>query len=288
MRRAIIVAALLFVLAPGSAHAAPGSCADPAGVYATDFNEMHLNASGATGYYAWDQGRITGSFANGILTGRWSEAPTYAGPYDAGSFELAFSDDCSSFTGKWKHDADAAFGGTWTGTRTSAAPATPTLATPSVATPLAATPTGPTPGDEGTTPSPTPAPAAPSPAAACDMTGDWTTTKGKLVLNQTGDSFYTDSTTASGPVKYAEGSFHGRSVQGALGFQNDTSGPRGMTMSLAPDCDSFTGTITVPGNAPIAWSGTRDVRAQENALPGPGVALALACLGALALARRRR
>jgi hypothetical protein len=82
---------------------------------------MTLGQEGSrvTGTYAHDNGKIEGTAAGPKLTGRWSEAPTYAGPRDAGPVELTMSADGKTFTGVWAYEGQA-LGGSWTGTRVTA------------------------------------------------------------------------------------------------------------------------------------------------------------------------
>lgn len=279
-----------------AAQGTDAPCADPAGDYATDFGAMHLNASGATGYYAYDEGRIEGTFSsgNGTLIGRWSEAPTYEGPSDAGDFSFAFAPGCGSFSGHWRHDGDApgSWAGTWAGSRVSPAPS-PTTPTPSP-TPM---PTTPTPSPTPTTPTPT-TPARPTPgdftdfiddgstaAPACDMSGDWTTSLGDMFVMQTGSSVR--SRNAS--VNEFQGEFHGRNVTGVFGTPPKTTSSlhTPVKMTMAADCDTFTGTYDTFGTDVGTWSGTR--RRGDHGIPTVSpLAMVAVLVGAAALLERRR
>lgn len=303
MRHVAVSFALLLVaaFAPLAASQAPAVCADPAGHYATNFEDMHLNASGATGYYEYDQGRLEGSYdaATRTLTGRWAEAPTYAGPGDAGNFTLVFTDGCASFSGPWRHDGDAPGGaaGTWVGTRISPPPTTSTQA-PATSTPAAPSPTAPAASPTTSTPTQTP-PAGPTPEdpsdavddgsaapAACDMSGDWSTSLGDLALLQDGN--HVRSRNASDHQFVGE--FHGRNVTGtftgAATAKSAVHTPVKMTM--AADCDSFKGTYETFGDSPGAWSGHR--RGGDLGIPDLFAPIVVAVLLGVALmtGRRRR
>ena len=93
------------------------------GTWSTNFNSMTVTQTGSSvqGKYAWDDGHLTGTVSGSTLTGRWDEAPTRAGPNDAGPYVLTLSADGKSFTGKWRHDGDADWAGNWTGTCVSGA-----------------------------------------------------------------------------------------------------------------------------------------------------------------------
>lgn len=87
------------------------------GSWSTDWGTMTLSQSGSTvtGTYEHDSGKIQGTVNGSTLTGRWSEAPSYAGPRDAGTFTWTLSADGKSFSGSWTYDGGG--GGSWTGTR---------------------------------------------------------------------------------------------------------------------------------------------------------------------------
>ena len=97
--------------------ATPAPGVNVTGTWSTDWNSMTLSQSGSavTGTYDHDGGRIEGTFSGNTLTGRWSEAPSYAGPMDAGTITWTFAADGKSFSGTWTYDGGG--GGTWVGTR---------------------------------------------------------------------------------------------------------------------------------------------------------------------------
>jgi hypothetical protein len=90
------------------------------GTWDSNWGQMTLSQSGnqVTGSYAHDTGRISGTVTGNMLSGQWSEAPSYAPPDDAGDVEFTLSADGQSFTGHWRYDSSGAWSG-WTGTKTS-------------------------------------------------------------------------------------------------------------------------------------------------------------------------
>lgn len=62
-----------------------------------------------TGTYTHDSGKITGSIKGNILSGTWSEEPSYLPPKDAGDFEFTLKSDGLSFIGKYRYGSS----GTW-------------------------------------------------------------------------------------------------------------------------------------------------------------------------------
>jgi hypothetical protein len=88
------------------------------GKWDSNWGEMVFQQAGSTvtATYTHDQGRIQGTVSGNKLTGTWSEAPTYSPPKDAGDVELTLSDDCNSFSGKWRYGSSGSWGD-WTGKR---------------------------------------------------------------------------------------------------------------------------------------------------------------------------
>lgn len=76
-----------------------------AGTWDTTFGHMIIKQSGnkVTGTYTHDNGKIEGTLNGNILIGKWSEAPSYSSPYDAGDFKFVFSKDFKSFTGSYRY-----------------------------------------------------------------------------------------------------------------------------------------------------------------------------------------
>ena len=97
----------------------PREVADFQGVWNTGWGKMILTQSGTnvTGTYTHQDGKIKGIVKGNILTGKWSEAPSYSEPQDAGDVELELSEDGSSFSGRWRYGSSGEWDGVWTGTR---------------------------------------------------------------------------------------------------------------------------------------------------------------------------
>lgn len=76
------------------------------------------DGSSISGSYTHDNGKIEGKLEGRVLSGRWSESPTYAPTHDAGDFEFVFSEDLKTFSGKWRYGFEKkSWDGAWTGTR---------------------------------------------------------------------------------------------------------------------------------------------------------------------------
>jgi hypothetical protein len=75
--------------------------------------------SAVTGTYDWDNGKLDcrQSKTSGLMSGTWSEAPSYKPPDDAGDIELQQSVDGNSFTGKWRYGSTGDWVGEWNGKR---------------------------------------------------------------------------------------------------------------------------------------------------------------------------
>ncbi|OPX76460.1 MAG: hypothetical protein A4E44_00656 [Methanosaeta sp. PtaB.Bin018] len=114
-----------------------GSAAcDWSGRWETNWGTMTLQQVGdsVTGDYTHDQGRIAGRVVGNKLIGTWSEYPTYSPSSDAGDAELTISEDCRTFTGRWRYGSVGEWSGDWTGTRASTeAEETLILETPTLA-----------------------------------------------------------------------------------------------------------------------------------------------------------
>lgn len=90
------------------------------GVWNTNWGEMRLTQSGASvsGNYTHDKGKITGTVKGNVLIGKWSEAPSYSEPNDAGDVELELSEDGNSFSGRWRYGSSGGwYENGWTGTK---------------------------------------------------------------------------------------------------------------------------------------------------------------------------
>lgn len=89
---------------------------DVSGKWDTNWGEMILEQTGnnVTGTYEWDNGRISGILSGNLMTGSWSEAPTYSPPRDAGKVDITFEQD--AFSGRWGYESEP-LSGIWEGTR---------------------------------------------------------------------------------------------------------------------------------------------------------------------------
>ncbi len=83
------------------------------GVFHTDFNEMtlHLNGNQVTGTYKFKNGKIEGILQGNTLVGKWRQSN------GSGRLEFVFTDDFSSFTGKWSYN-DKEPNSKWDGKKT--------------------------------------------------------------------------------------------------------------------------------------------------------------------------
>jgi hypothetical protein len=125
---------------------AGASCAGWTGNFSTYFGRMGpLTRSGDTvsGNYQYKQGKITGSVSGNLMTGTWSEAPSYTAPNDAGDVELTLAAD-GSFFGRWRHGSSGNWQTNWTGgclgqtsPGAAGACAAPAAAAPATAAPVA-------------------------------------------------------------------------------------------------------------------------------------------------------
>ncbi len=88
------------------------------GTYESTFGTVTIshNGNSVSGTYTADNGKISGIMNGHIFVGTWSEAPTYKGPSDAGKVQFEFSDDWTSFTGKWGYQGRS-LSNDWSGKR---------------------------------------------------------------------------------------------------------------------------------------------------------------------------
>lgn len=89
------------------------------GNWNTYFGNMTLTESGniVVGTYEADGGRINGTVSGNKLIGTWSDAPTYTPPTQAGDIEFNLSEDCNSFSGRWRYGSEGNWSTNWSGTR---------------------------------------------------------------------------------------------------------------------------------------------------------------------------
>lgn len=86
------------------------------GAWNTDWGILTLIQKGESvdGGYTHDSGMIEGIVIGNVLKGKWSEAPTYKPPSDAGDFEFQLDPDGKSFTGKWRYGSSGEWN-SWNG-----------------------------------------------------------------------------------------------------------------------------------------------------------------------------
>ncbi len=91
---------------------------DISGIWSSGFGSLTLTQKGnkITGHYTHDHGHIEGTINGNKFTGRWSEAPTYKPPRDAGDCEFVFSKNGKSFSGRWRYGfGGSSWNGEWNG-----------------------------------------------------------------------------------------------------------------------------------------------------------------------------
>ncbi|MGE5405292.1 MAG: hypothetical protein ACM3PP_10205, partial [Candidatus Saccharibacteria bacterium] len=123
------------------------------GTWNTTWGEMKLTQDGSNinGTYVHATGKISGTLNGRTFTGKWSEAPTYTPPYEAGDVVITISTDGKSMTGKWRYGTSGDWQTNWRGTRP----------------------------DSGSSTNP-------PPSTGVAWTGTWTTSRGQLKLVQNG------------------------------------------------------------------------------------------------------
>ena len=104
-----------------------------AGSWETNFGHMVIEVKDGrvTGTYTKDKGVIKGRIEGSKITGKWSEAPTYRGPQNAGDFELVLDADGRSFQGHYRHEGSTKWAGPWDGKRLGVKSGAPTTPPPS-------------------------------------------------------------------------------------------------------------------------------------------------------------
>lgn len=106
------------ILTSNTSAEKPSSCSW-AGNWNTYFGNMTLTQSGneVVGTYEADNGRINGTVIGNRLVGTWSDAPVYSPPTQAGDIEFNLSQDCNSFSGRWRYGSEGNWTNNWSGTR---------------------------------------------------------------------------------------------------------------------------------------------------------------------------
>ncbi len=112
--RLVLVAALVLTAIP--VVAAP-SCTWT-GAWETNWGRMDLQQSGdnVTGTYVRQSGKMVGRVAGNVLSGTWTEAPTYRPPKDEGDYEFSLLPGCNAFDGRWRYTGESRWR-PWTGKR---------------------------------------------------------------------------------------------------------------------------------------------------------------------------
>jgi hypothetical protein len=90
-----------------------------AGTWATTYGTMSLTQIGnqVTGTYEHDNGMLVGTVSGNVLTGTWSEAPSYSPPDHAGDVQLTISPGGNSFNGGWRWGSSGGWTMNWNGTK---------------------------------------------------------------------------------------------------------------------------------------------------------------------------
>ncbi|MBM4453138.1 MAG: hypothetical protein FJ013_00970 [Chloroflexi bacterium] len=195
-----------------------------------------------TGWYDWDNGKITASATGATLVGTWSEAPTFNPPDDSGDLQFNLSANGNSFSGQWRYGTSGDWDGAWNCTRVSSAqPPNPT-----------SQPSQPT------------QPTQPTPLA--NWTGTWQCGSYKMYLSQTGNQ-------VTGWYDYnnrdIQGYATGNTLAGTWSESQANSGDFQLTMSS--DGKSFTGYYRTGSSGAWtgSWSCTRTSTAQPPSKPTP-------------------
>jgi hypothetical protein len=110
----------------GAGLSPAAGCTTWAGTWSTDYGTMQLTQSGSSviGAYDYQGGRLSGTVSGNVLSGSWSELPSYTAPNDAGDFVFTLASEGSSFTGGWRYGSSGGFS-SWGGTRTCTTSAPP-------------------------------------------------------------------------------------------------------------------------------------------------------------------
>jgi hypothetical protein len=88
------------------------------GTWSTTYGMMTLTQTGnqVSGNYEHSNGHIIGTVSGNVLTGTWSEAPSYAAPDNAGDVQLTISPNGKTFTGGWRYGSSGSWSMNWNGT----------------------------------------------------------------------------------------------------------------------------------------------------------------------------
>lgn len=131
------------------------------GTWNSPWGEMKLIQDGSkvTGSYTHSQGKITGTVNGRTFTGTWSEAPSYAPPYEAGDLVMTMSGNQNTLNGKWRYGSSGDWMTNWKATRAGTTTSTSSSTQTSTSTISETAP----------------------------WTGKWITARGTMTLTQSGD-----------------------------------------------------------------------------------------------------
>jgi hypothetical protein len=87
------------------------------GVWKTKYGLLKLKETGnrVEGSYQLNKGKIIGAVKDKILTGKWSEKPSYSEPNDAGDVEFRLTKSGKSLNGRWKYGSSGDWKFDWQG-----------------------------------------------------------------------------------------------------------------------------------------------------------------------------
>lgn len=233
LRPLLLVFALLV---PAGSVAAQPAC-DISGTWSDDFGTLYLRMSSGgsvSGNYTWQNGKISGIMDGAWINGTWSEEPTFAAPRDAGTFSWQVGEDCSVFTGTYAYaENPEGVAGSWSATRTS-----------------------------------TPEPLEPVPASpACDPTGEWSSTHGRLYLYTEGAWRDLKGNWEKGDeIATMQGALEGLRYTGTWQAPSDPT-PRHFVMVFDDDCAAFRGDWSDDEVIHNDWVGRRTELAPIQATP---------------------
>jgi hypothetical protein len=117
MKRTLLVAAAAgLMLAAVPAVGAP--VCSWTGAWESNWGRMDLAQSGdnVSGSYVRQSGKMVGRVSGNVLSGKWSEAPTYKPPKDEGDYEFTMVTGCGAFDGRWRYVGESRWR-PWTGKR---------------------------------------------------------------------------------------------------------------------------------------------------------------------------
>ena len=208
------------------------------------WGKLYLSQTGnqVTGWYDWDNGKITAYATGSTLVGTWSEAPTFNPPDDSGDLQFNLSADGNSFTGQWRYGASGDWDGSWGCNRINSAQ----------------------PPSQPSSSSQQAAPSQPQPTPLANWTGTWRCGNYKMYLSQTGNQ-------VTGWHEFQNWEFEGYATGSTLvGTWSDSQGGSGdFQLSMLSDGNSLSGNYRFgsSGNWQGSWSCTRTSSATPPSKP---------------------